>query len=401
MSLTADHALRRESPALLTQGFRPFFLAAGVWAAAALALWIGMFETGMALPSRFNPLAWHIHEMLFGFVMAAVAGFLLTAIPNWTRRLPISGLPLAGLAALWLLGRISCLISQWMPAWLAIAADLAFPIMLAAVVAREIIAARNRRNMPMVIPVVVLGVANLLMHLEAIGVAIPSGLGWRLGLAAILVLVSVIGGRIVPGFTRNWLALRKIEALPAKHGLADRLALASLHAGLLGWAFFPTQSIVGGLLIFAAVSNLWRLSRWQGTKTAAEPLLLILHIAYGWLCFGIGLLGASTLTLLVPQSAGVHAIAIGAIGTMILAVMTRATRGHTDHPLTADWATTLLYGCAVAAGAVRIVAAFAASWTMPLLTVAAVLWIAAFILFIVRYGPMLCVPRERPRRKTA
>ena len=151
---------------MLTQGFRPFFLAAGLWAAAALAVWITMFTTGMALPSRFDPLSWHIHEMLFGFVMAAVAGFLLTAIPNWTRRLPVSGLPLAALAGLWLLGRIACLTSQWFPASIAIAADLAFPVALAAVVAREIIAAKNRRNMPMIMPVVALGIANLLMHLE-------------------------------------------------------------------------------------------------------------------------------------------------------------------------------------------------------------------------------------------
>src|SRR5665213_499244 len=199
---------KRNVPAFLTQGVRPFFLAAGLWAAVALALWIVMLVMGIAVPSRFDPLTWHIHEMLFGFVMAAIAGFLLTAIPNWTGRLPVSGGPLALLAALWLLGRIACLVSALVPVWIATAADLTFPVALVGVVLREIIAGRNWRNLAVVAPVSVLGIANLLMHLEANGVAVPSGLGWRLGLAAVIVLISVMAGRIVPSFTRNWLAKR-------------------------------------------------------------------------------------------------------------------------------------------------------------------------------------------------
>lgn len=394
MSVAGAHTLTGGTPALLTQGFRPFFLAAGLWAVAALGVWIFMLTMGTTLPSRFTPLDWHIHEMLFGFVMAAVAGFLLTAIPNWTRRLPVSGMPLAGLATLWLLGRVVCLISQWFSAWLAIAVDLAFPVALAAVVAREIIAARDRRNLPMILPVIVLGIANLLMHFEAVGMAIPSGLGWRLGLAATLVLVSVIGGRIIPGFTRNWLALRQVITLPAPHGIADRLALGTLHAGLFSWALIPMQPFVGDLLIVAGILNLWRLLRWQGVKTITEPLLLILHIGYGWLAIGAGLLGASMLTDFVPLSAGIHAMTAGAIGTMILAVMIRATRGHTGRPLTADRTTVLLFGCVIAAALGRIAAAFSAAWMMPLLIASACFWIAAFALFVVRYAPMLLLPRN-------
>ena len=174
----------------------------------------GHAATGYAPPSRLDPLAWHIHEMLFGFVMAAIAGFLLTAIPNWTRRLPVSGGPLAVLVALWLLGRIACLASALLPPWLAIAADLSFPAALIGVVAGEIIAGRNWRNLPLVAPVTVLGIANLLMHLEAVGMSVPPGLGWRLGLAAIIVLISVVAGRIVPSFTQNWLAKRRDPISP-------------------------------------------------------------------------------------------------------------------------------------------------------------------------------------------
>ncbi len=400
MSQAALRARPARALTLLSGGFRPFFLAAAIWAAVALALWITMLTTRMRLPSRFDPLAWHIHEMLFGFIMAAVAGFLLTAIPNWTRRLPVSGAPLGLLAALWLLGRIACLISKWLPLWLAIGADLAFPLTLTAIIARELIAGKDRRNIPMIVPVVVLTIANFLMHLEANGVAIPAGLGWRLGLSAVLVLVSVIAGRIVPGFTRSWLSQRRVSELPAKPGAADRIALASLHLGLFAWAFFPHLPATGVLLILGAVANLWRLSRWQGIRTLAEPLLVVLHIGYGWLCIGAGLLGASVLSSAVPLSAGIHAMTIGAAGTTILGVMTRATRGHTGRRLSADPATTLLYAAVTLAAIFRIIAAFAQIWVLPLLGVAAGFWIIAFALFVLRYGPMLCRPREEAMLNT-
>lgn len=395
MSASALRARKARALTLLTGGFRPFFLAAGIWAAVALALWIIMLNTQLRLPSRFSPLAWHIHEMLFGFIMAAVAGFLLTAIPNWTRRMPVSGAPLGILAALWLLGRITCLISQWLPAWLAIAADLSFPLALSLIVARELIAGKDRRNIPMIVPVIVLTLANLLMHLEANGVAIPAGLGWRLGLGAVLVLVSVIAGRIVPGFTRNWLSQHRVTQLPAKPGSADRVALACLHLGLFTWAIFPHQPAAGILLVLGAIANLWRLSRWQGMRTLAEPLLFILHIGYGWLCVGAGLLGAAVLSSAIPLSAGIHAMTIGAAGTTILGVMTRATRGHTGRRLTADLTTTLLYGAVMLAAVFRIIAAFSQIWILPLLSIAAGFWIIAFVLFVLRYGPMLCRPRDQ------
>jgi uncharacterized protein involved in response to NO len=393
MNIVAGDVASRSMPTLLTQGFRPFFLAAGLWSAAALALWIVMFVTGTALPSRFDPLAWHIHEMLFGFVMAAIAGFLLTAIPNWTRRLPISGGPLALLAALWVLGRIACLVSALVPPWLAVAADLSFPVVLLGVIAREIVAGRNWRNLPMVAPVTVLGIANLLMHLEADGVAVPAGLGWRLGVAAVIVLISVMAGRIVPSFTRNWLAKRRVPDLPAAPGLIDQSALGALHAGLFGWAFFPDFRPVGLLLLLGAALNLWRLLRWRGGATAAEPLLLVLHLGYAWLVFGAAILGLAMLDADLPLSAGIHALTAGAIGTMILAVMTRVTRGHTGRDLSADRVTGLIYVLVTLAAITRVAAAFGADWTMALLIVSAGCWIAAFGFFVLCYGPMLLFPR--------
>jgi uncharacterized protein involved in response to NO len=375
----------------LSQGFRPFFLAAGLWSAAALALWMVMFATGTAIPSRFDPLTWHIHEMLFGFIMAAIAGFLLTAIPNWTRRLPVSGGPLALLAGLWLLGRIACFLSALIPIWLTIAADLSFPVLLVALATREIIAGRNWRNLPMVAPVSVLGIANLLMHLEADGVAVPSGLGWRLGLVAVIVLISVMAGRIVPSFTRNWLAKRRDCDLPAAHGWIDRAALSILHTGLFGWAFFPAFRAIGVLLLLGAALNFWRLLRWHGGATVAEPLLLVLHVGYAWLVLGAALLGLALLDANLPQSAGIHALTVGAAGTMILAVMTRATRGHTGRTLSADRGTSLIYILVNIAAIARVAATFGTDWTMPLVIASASLWIGAFVLFVIFYGPMLLV----------
>lgn len=377
------------APALFAYGFRPFFLGAALWAVVAIALWVGMLTTGLELPSRFDPLSWHIHEMLFGFVLAAVAGFLLTAIPNWTGRRPLSGTPLAILASLWLLGRAASLISAWIPAWAAIAADLSFPVALAGVVAREIIVSGNRRNLPIIVPVTVLALADLLMDSRLEGFGGASSYGWRLGLAAILILISVVAGRIVPNFTRNWLASSRRFPLPPTPGAIDRVSLGLLHASLLAWVLIPTATLVGVGLLCASTVNLWRLLRWQGIATRSEPLLLVLHVGYAWLVVGLAVLGIAVLDSHFPLSAALHALTTGAIGTMILAVMTRATRGHTGRALTADWATTLIYALVVLAAAVRIAAAMTDSIRMDLILGSAALWIGAFSLFTAHYAPLL------------
>lgn len=383
----------RRFPALFSFGFRPFFLAAAIWSAAALAIWILMLTTGMALPTRFDPLTWHIHEMIFGFVMAAIGGFLLTAVPNWTGRPPLSDGPLAALAGLWLLGRLVCLVSAMLPGWLVIGADLAFTVALLVFAASEIRAARNWRNLVMTLPIAVLGAGNLIMHLESLGLDLPPGLGWRLGLAAIIVLLSAIAGRIVPSFTRNWLVTRGISALPGPSSWIDRAALGLLHTGVLGWAFLPDSAIFGALMLCGGAMNGWRLLRWRGAATLAEPLLAVLHLGYAWLALGATLLGLSAIDPDFPQSAAIHALTAGAFGTMTLAVMTRATRGHTGRALAADRATVAIYALVNLAAITRVLAAFANLWATPLLVTAAALWIAAFALFALAYGPMLLRPR--------
>lgn len=378
----------RSGLTIVSYGFRPFFLAAGIWAVLAIAIWMAVLNTGLPLPSRFDPMTWHIHAMLFGFVMAAIAGFLLTAIANWTGRPPVQGPLLALLAGLWLVGRVVCLLSAYIAPWQTIAADLAFSLVFLGVVAREILAARNWRNLPLLAPVLVLGCANLLMHLEAYGYDIPDGLGWRLAICAIVILISVIAGRIVPTFSRNWLIQRQSQVLPMAGGPIDRAALATLHTGMLGWVFFPRAPVAGALLIAAAVCNLWRLWRWRGDLVTAEPLLLILHIGYAWLVLGVGVLGLSVMGAGIPSSAAVHALTVGAMSTMILAVMTRATRGHTGRVLSADRITGLSYLLIVMASVTRVLAAFGL-WVPILLWLAAACWAGAFLAFLYGYGPML------------
>ena len=385
---------RARLPAVLDYAFRPMFLAAGSWAVIALALWLAMFFGYVQLPTRFDPLAWHVHEMLFGFVMAAVAGFLLTAIPNWTGRLPVRGYRLAVLAGLWLLGRLACLISADLPAWLAVLADLAFPIALLAVAAREIVVGRNWRNLPMTAPLILFIVADLLMHLESLGLPVPVGLGWRLAVGAPIVLISVIGGRIIPSFTRNWLTKRKSPRLPSPQDMLDKAAVALLAAALILWALLPDYRITGALLVAAALLNAVRLSRWAGMGSWPEPLLFILHIGYGWVAVGTALLGLSIFNIGVPVASAIHALTVGAIAVMILAVMPRVTLGHTGRALTANRATVAVFVLINAAAIARVCASWHIEFMTILLLVAGACWIAAFGLFELVYGPMLLTRRS-------
>lgn len=375
-------------------GFRPFFLAAALWGATAIGLWIAILTTGLSIPTRFDPLTWHIHEMFFGFVLAAVAGFLLTAIATWTGRQPVSGAELGALAGFWLLGRIDSLISQLLPVWVAITADVVFPLALTAAVAREIVAANNRRNFPIIAPLLVLTAANLLMDLSMRGRGTLSAYGWRLALAAILILISVVGGRIIPSFTRNWLVARGETRLPGPTAVIDRVSLGVLHATLVAWVFFPAAYATGIALLLGAALNLWRALRWRGSATHSETLLVVLHVGYGWLVLGVAALGFANVDTAFPLSAAIHALTVGAIGTMILAVMTRVSRGHTGRRLSADRTTTLSYTLVILAAAARISAALAVGARADLLLAAAALWIAAFGLFALRYAPYLLRPRS-------
>lgn len=376
-------------PAILRQGFRPFFLAASLWAAVSVALWLPLFEGRVGLASEFDPLAWHAHEMIFGFVAAAVAGFLLTAIPNWTGRLPLRGPPLLGLFCVWLAGRVAVAVSAEIGAVPAAAIDLAFLLLLCGFALREIIAGRNWRNLPVAAAVAGLIAANALMHADALGWIATSDIGARLGIAIVALTISLIGGRIIPSFTRNWLVKRGDENLPEPFGRFDRLCVLLVLIAVAAWTIGPDLAIAAALLLLAGAASLVRWQRWKWHRTLAEPLLWSLHLGFLWVPLGFLLLGASGFVASVPLSAGLHALTTGAAGSMILAVMTRATLGHTGRELQADRVTTAIYLLIFLAAASRLMAAFVPTAYFALLIVSATAWITAFLIFAICYGPMM------------
>ena len=380
-------------PALLSAGFRPFFFAAAVWAAVAIPLWLAAFS-GAALPSGLPAIVWHVHEMVFGYGAAVLAGFLLTAIPNWTGRMPLQGGPLLLLLALWIAGRAAVLFSRELGAAPAAALDLAFPLVFLAVVAREILAGRNWRNLPMLAALTALFAGNLLVHLEALGVAGTAELGNRLGIATLLMLISLVGGRVIPSFTRNWIArMAPRRAPPAPFGRFDRATLAVTLLALALWVAAPLRHITALIVLFAGILLLARLARWRGTLTIGEPLLLILHLGYFWLGLGLVLLGLVGFLPVLPQTAALHALTVGAIGTMTLAVMSRASLGHTGRPLKAGPLTVAVYALVTAAALLRLLAPLAGARYGAALTLAGAAWSGGFGLFAFAYAPAWTLPR--------
>ncbi len=381
----------RSAPAILHYGFRPFFLLASLHAALATPLWLVMLITDAAPRGPFDPIQWHAHEMVFGYVGAVVAGFVLTAVPNWTGRLPLSGAPLAGLALLWLSGRLGCaLLASPIGAALI---DVSFLATLSFAVWREVVAGRNWRNAPVAGMLTLLAAASLLHHAEAAGLTEPS-LALRLALAVMAMLVALIGGRVVPSFTRNWLARSGTTHLPASFGLADRIALLVTLSAAVAWTTYPDAATTGAVLLGAGLLLGMRLMRWRGGATIGEPIVFILHVGYGWLALSLALMGIAVLRPdLVPQASALHALTAGAFGTMTLAVMTRASLGHTGREIVADRWTVLVYACVVAGALLRVAAGMSGGFYLPLLTLGGLVWSFAFLLFAIRYGPILCRPR--------
>ena len=378
-------------PSVLSYGFRPFFLLGSLYGGLTILFWLPLFYGQLETHSLFSPIDWHIHEMLFGYLAAVVTGFLLTAIPNWTGRLPVQGLPLLTLVVVWLLGRLAVFFSNEL-GWFAAAMDCSFLLMVVVAAATEIIAGKNWQNLKVLAPVTVLFAANIVFYLE-VACAGTSDIGRRLGLGVVLVLLALIGGRIIPSFTRNWLVRENPGRLPVPFNRFDQVTIMLTVIALLSWVFLPEHGLTGGGLLIAAFLQGFRLYRWAGWRTLRDPLVTILHVAYVFVPIGLFLVAAAILRPdLVPSAAGMHAIGIGALGGMTLAVMTRATLGHTGRRLEADSATCVLYAAILLASVTRIAASFDPSGTI-LLYVSATSWAVAFLGFALWYGPMLVRPR--------
>jgi uncharacterized protein involved in response to NO len=386
--------LRPESVPLLSYGFRPFFLSAALWALVAMLLWIGLVSDWWTFANAYGAVAWHAHEFLFGYVSAVLTGFLLTAIPNWTGRLPLQGRPLLALFLLWLAGRGAMLATDQIGVAAAMLIDSAYLPAVFAVILREIVAGRNWRNLPVAILVAAIAVANILFQVEVLVDRAPD-YGVRLGLAVMVGLIMLVGGRVTPSFTHNWLARHGSAKLPAPLDRFDMVSIALAGGALLSWIAAPNWNGTAGLLIIAAIVQAIRLARWAGERVWREPIVFVLHLGYAFVPLGALALGLSIPwpAILAPSGA-LHAWTTGAIGTMSLAVMTRATLGHTGREIVATPPTAIIYAAILVAALARIVAPMLPSIYHETLVAAALGWIVAFGGFVIIYGPMLVRARR-------
>ncbi|HVK98937.1 MAG TPA: NnrS family protein [Dongiaceae bacterium] len=388
-----------EIPVLLRYAFRPFFLLTGLYAVLSVAAWAGFLLAEWPLPLGVSPVQWHSHEMLYGLVPAAIAGFLLTAMTNWTQARPLQGTGLLLLILLWVAGRVVMWFAGWLPAWLVAAVDFVFLPVLGIYVASILIRHRNHRNLILIVVLALLAAGNLLMHL---GFTTHNDtllkLGQLLGFDVIAVLMLVIGGRIIPAFSANWLRAKGGNPDWVKRSdLLDRLAIASVILLLPLDGFGASAQLTGSAALFAGLVNLVRLVRWAGWRVAAEPLLWILHLAYAFIVLAFLLRGASAFSNLIPATAWEHLLGVGGIGTLILAVMTRVAMGHTGRPLVLRPMGVWIYVAILLATLLRTTVALQLMDFRVGVMLAALCWVLAFGLFVILYFPILSSPRADGR----
>lgn len=377
-------------PVLLSYAFRPFFLFNAVFSILVVGAWVFSLH-GAGLP--FATALWHGHEMLFGFAMAAVAGFSLTAVATWTGRPAVNGFPLAFLLVSWLAGRLVMAFSGGLPVNLVLLLDMLFPVLLTLLLGREIIGARNLRNYPLLVIMSVVILLNALYHLGA-RQWLPGAdrLALYLMIHTIVLLVVIIAGRIVPAFTANWLRQQGKDRLPVNTTWLNRLAVALTVAVALASGFYPSHPVTGALALAAALAHGSRLSRWRGFSTLSNPLLFVLHVAYCWLPAGYALLAFAVFGWMFSPTAALHALTMGAIGSMVLAVTTRVALGHTGRPLHAARLTVLAYWVFMLAALVRVFGPLTGIDYLSLMDLAAAGWVLAYVLFCWVYWPILSRP---------
>lgn len=381
-------------PTFLSSGFRPFFLGAATLALLNMLIWLGYLTGNLEIHSQFEPVYWHLHEMMFGFIGAAIAGFLLTAVPNWTGRPGVKGLNLASLAALWLMGRVAVFYSEYTGGYFAAIADLPLFFIFSLYMYREISAQGSKRNLPIVILIFSFGLANALMHAENIWDIDSAQYGYRLSILLVAALIMLIGGRIIPNFTTNWLKQNGGDKLPTLMNGYDLVCAIWSIVSLFSWVIVPEFIITGYLLAIAGILNLIRLSRWQMLAIIKQPILLILQIGYLWLSIGIFALGVFNIFNLDQSQIPVHIITIGAFSTMILGVMSRASLGHTGRKIIASKLTIGIYICINLSIICRVLSAYSGDASTAFLHISATAWILSFGLFLLQYAPYFFTARK-------
>jgi len=389
--------------AFLSYGFRPFFLFSMLFAVFAMALWLGWIAlhwmdgeldfTTIDLPM----FLWHAHEMVFGYTLAVIAGFFLTAVPGWTSTKPVSGKLLAALVMVWLGGRAVNFVSAVIPLWLTAGIDLAFTPFLLLLVMKALRQTPSKRNAIFPPILALLFVANGLTYLGRAGI-LDGGMkaGLTLGVNTILLLITLIGGRVVPAFTGNYLRNKGAGALPDSR-LPIEMATVFFMALLIGFDLWQPGSLwTGAIAIIAALLHGLRLLGWRGWETLENPIVWILHLSYLWLIAGLALKGIAVLTGVLNEVTALHALTTGAIGSMTVAVMTRAGLGHSGREIRASTAMVAAY-LMISAGALIRVAGpvFLASYYNPVMIVSGALWAGAFLILAVVFWPILTRPRKR------
>lgn len=385
MSNSSSRRRAFTGPVLFSHGFRPFFLFAGIWAALALTIWITTLATGTGVPSQMLGADWHMHEMLFGYSTAVIAGFLLTAVPNWTGRMPVVGWPVAALSGLWVAGRIAVTFSDYLTTPIAALIDVSFLVALGAIIAREVFAGKNWRNLKVLGIVSVLAIANAIFHYEAsIGVAY-SGYGVRLGIGAVISLIMLLGGRVIPSFTRNWMVRHGVTTLPTPNNRFDSIAMLAGGLAVVFWIALPDFIGTRALMLSAGIIHTGRVARWYGWTTLKEPLVAVLHATYAFI--PIGFVSLAINPVQIP-----HAWMVGAIGGMTMAMMTRVSLGHSGRALKSNGKVVAIYLLLLIAVTFRMASEYFPTQD-TLLYISATGWILGFFLFVVAYLPILAKPK--------
>lgn len=383
----------------LSYGFRPFFLLAGIYAVVPMLAWVAWYWMAAdgaagAVTGSFPAHIWHGHEMLFGFTAAVVAGFFLTAAPNWTGKEPVHGPLLGTLVVVWLAGRIAMWLPESLPSVVIAALDLAFIPFLAVLVVHALSGGWSRRNAIFMPILLALFLGNLMVHWDPTGEIASRGL--TLGLNAVALLMTIIGGRVVPAFTANALRRRGEMEAPRSWPAIETASILLVAATLVVEAILPYGLATAIVAAGAAVANLIRLSGWRGSKVLSEPILWILHLGYAWLIVGMVAKAMAASGMWLAPSAAQHALTVGAIGSLTLGVMSRAALGHTGRQLEVAPAVVVAYLLVTAAAIVRVGGALALpSYPVGIAATAGGLWTLAFLIFATVYAPILVGPRQR------
>jgi len=384
-----------------TGAFRPLFLLAGLLAIVAVVWWVAGFVHGIATPSLGTGAWWHAHELIFGFGGAAIGGFLLTAIANWTSRPPISGVMLMALTTSWLIGRLAIGFGEQLAPALTIVGALAYFIFLLALGLRELVAVRNYRNMRVLAVISMIALFDGLFVAACLDViALDPAMLYQTAILAIILLIGLIGGRVIPAFTRNWMQREQINApMPSMFGRFDMVCLASIALGIVAVILDPAGVIAGSVLLFAGIVHAIRLVRWRGVHSWREPIVIMLHLGYFWVPAGLVLLGVAILWPDVMSSRdALHALTGGAMACMVLAIAGRAALGHTGRELRAGWALNSAFGLIWVSTVLRVMVGFAGSGYVTILAIATMMWIGGWLAFLMGYAPVLLGPSQKKTR---